>query len=210
MARLTPGRLRVVGFIRSFTKKNGYAPTFDEIAHHLGLAKPTVQQYIRALEQLGVIARRRYAHRSLEVVDAEQAGAASVRLPLVGLIAAGEPIEAIEDVQIVDVAEALNLPVGVVAGGGRGGEFFLLRVKGDSMVEDGILDGDYVVVCKSATAENGQTVVALLSDGTATLKRFYRQKNRIKLQPANARMKPIFATQVTIQGIVRGVVRPVR
>jgi len=200
MSRLTPNQSRVLECIEEFIGENGYSPTLDEIANRLGVRKPTVQQYLAALEAKGVITRKRYAHRSIEVVSGGRE-ARGTRLPLLGMIAAGEPIEAIEDREMVDVADALGI--------GRDRELFLLRVKGDSMIDDGIFDGDYVVVEKRNTAENGATVVALLPDGTATLKKFYRETGRIRLQPANPRMKPLYAREVVIQGIVRGVFRPV-
>ena len=123
-------------------------------------------------------------------------------MPLLGRIAAGQPIEAIQQNETMDVNELLSLS--------DAGEFFMLQVKGDSMIEDGIFDGDYVVVERRSSAEDGQTVVALLPDGSATLKRFYRQKGKIRLQPANAKLKPIIVRELEIQGVVRGVIRSLR
>ena len=201
MANLTPSQLRVVEFIRRFRAKRGYAPTLDEIASQLGVTKATVQSYLRTLAAKGVVRRRRYEHRSLEVVEQALPEAERGRtLPLVGRVAAGEPIEAIEEREWVDVGDVLGL-----AGARR--SLYMLQVKGDSMIDDGIFDGDYVIVEERSSADNGETVVALLSDGSATLKRFYREKNRIRLQPANAKLKPIYVRDVTIRGVVRGVVR---
>ncbi len=200
MERLTPNQLRVLRFIRKFVGENGYSPTMSEIAQGLGISKPTVQQYIEVLETKRAIRRQRYAHRSIEVVTEEDEE--KTQLPLLGRIAAGEPIEAIEDREMVDVAGALGME--------RGRDLFLLQVKGDSMINEHIFHGDYVVVEKTETAENGETVVALLRDNTATLKKLYREKNRIRLQPANPEMKPMYAREVAIQGVVRGVFRPVR
>ena len=201
MANLTPSQMRVVEFIRRFGVKHGYAPTLDEIARHLGVIKATVQTYLRTLTEKGIIRRRKYAHRSLQIVESalpeserEQA------LPLLGRVAAGEPIEAIEEREWVDVGDVLGL-----ARARR--SLYLLEVKGDSMIDDGIFDGDYVIVERRNTARNGETVVALMPDDTATLKRFYREKNRIRLQPANARLKPIYVRDVLIRGVVRGVLR---
>ncbi len=199
MDPLTPGQLKVVEFIRRFTERRGFAPTLDEIARHFRVTKPTVQQYLRALEEKGVITRKRYGHRSIEIVAPEFAGHKEQELPLLGRIAAGEPIEAIETKESVDMRELLGLKVNK--------EMFLLQVKGDSMIEDGIFDGDYVVVERREVAENGQTVVALLPDGSATLKRFYRESKRIRLQPANPDLKPMYVKEVTIQGVVKGVIR---
>lgn len=198
MEPLTPGQLNVVRFIRRFKDRHDVSPTLDEIADHLGVIKPTVQQYLRALVRKGIIKRTRYAHRSIEIIASRFGGDAG-RLPLLGRIAAGEPIEAIQHHETLDVEDLLRLS--------DSGEFFILRVKGDSMIDDGIFDGDYVVVERRSAAENGQTVVALLPDGTATLKRFYSEKGRVRLQPANPKLKPIYVKQLEIQGIVRGVIR---
>jgi len=201
MDPLTPNQRRVLGCLKRWIEERGYAPTLDEAAERLGISKPTVQQYLRALEQKGAISRGRYAHRSIRIIaqeeDAERGG-----LPLVGLIAAGEPIEALEDAEQVRIEEVLGFD--------REMPLFLLRVKGDSMIGDGIFDGDYVVIEKRETAGNGELVVALLPDNTATLKRFYRERGRIRLQPANPAMKPIYVGEVAIQGVVKGVVRAVR
>lgn len=197
MERLTANQRRALAAIRDFARERGVSPTLDEIAAALGVAKGTVQQYLKALEAKGAIRRRRYAHRSIELLESGEAGG---RLPLAGRIAAGEPIEAVEDAEEVDIA-------GLLGGSGRGR--FVLQVKGDSMVEDGIFDGDYVVVEKRQTAEDGETVVALLPDGTATLKRIYRERGRVRLQPANAAMKPVYAKDVVVQGVVTGVIRKI-
>jgi repressor LexA len=198
MGNPTPNQRRVMKFICAFIEDGGYAPTLDEIAEGLGVTKPTVQQYLAALEEKGAIRRERYTHRSIEITDPRFQSRSGT--PLLGRIAAGQPIEAVETETLVDIADILDLD------GGR--NQFLLQVEGNSMIEDGIFDGDFVLVEKAKRAENGQTVVALLPDGSATLKRFYREKKRIRLQPANPNLEPIYAKKVTIQGIVRGVVRP--
>ena len=200
MEHLTPGQLKVLEFIRHFSERHGYSPTLDEIARHFRIIKPTVQQYLKALEQKGVIRRKRYAHRSIEIVASESGK--SMELPLLGRIAAGEPIEAIEAAEMVDVGTVLDLKVG------RG--LFLLQVKGDSMIEDGIFDEDYVVVEKQEVAENGDTVVALLPDSTATLKRFYRETSRIRLQPANPNLRAMYVKEIIVQGVVKGVIRSLK
>ena len=196
MEQLTPNQAKVLGCIRDFIREHGWAPTLDEIGQRAGVAKPTVQQYLQALEKKGAIRRRRYAHRSIEVVEPRPSRGV---LRLEGRIAAGEPIEAIPDAEPVDIQDLLGVR------GER--DCFVLRVKGDSMIEDGILDRDYVVVERRATARNGETVVALLPDNSATLKKFYREKGRIRLQPANADMAPIYVREVVIQGVVKGVFR---
>jgi len=200
MNTLTPNQLKMLRQIEIFIRENGYSPTLDELAAGLRITKPTVQQYLRALEARGAIRRARYAHRSIEPLP--PAGRRKTDLPLLGRIAAGRPIEAIEEREALDVAAMLGLD--------RESDLFLLQVKGDSMIEDGIHDGDYVVVEKRETARNGETVVALLPDDTATLKKFYREKNRVRLQPANEAMKPLYVREVRVQGIVRGVFRPLR
>jgi len=198
MERLTPTQWKALRFIEEFIEDRDYAPTLDEIAEGLGVAKPTVQQYLQALEGKDAIRRRRYAHRSIEVLPREEEG----KLPLVGRIAAGEPIEAIEDVENVNIADVLGVDPERPS--------FILRVKGDSMIEEGIFDSDYVIVEKRDSADNGETVVALLPDDTATLKKFYREKGRIRLQPANENMEPIYVREVTIQGVVTGVFRAMK
>ncbi len=202
MVQPTPKQANVLRWISAFIAEQGYAPTLDEIAAGLGLAKPTVQQYLRALTAKKVIARRRYAHRSIEILDPSVKPPGSTTLPLLGRIAAGQPIEAIELPETVNVAESLGLV-------GRK-DLFVLEVKGNSMIEEGITDGDYVIVEKRDTADNGQVVVALLPDNTATLKKLFKEPTRIRLQPANPDLKPIYAKQVTVQGIVRGVFRTIR
>lgn len=197
--RLTPRQLKVLDFIRQHIDRRRYAPTLEEIAARFGVIKPTVQQYLRTLQEKGFIRRKRYAHRSIELVEEKDASGRTYRLPLLGLIAAGSPIEAIENREVVEVASLLGLE--------GTGERFVLEVRGDSMIEDGIFDGDYVVVERREVARDGETVVALLPDGGATLKRFYREGKRVRLQPANPRLKPLYVDEVRIQGVVKGVVR---
>ena len=201
MEQLTPRQRDVLRTIADFVEWNGYAPTLEEIARQMRIGKPTAQQYIRALEQKGALRRKRYAHRGIEVVRSESI-TKRTELPILGRIAAGRPLEAVEAREVVDIAGVLGLEMGK--------DVYLLQVRGDSMVEEGIFDGDYVVVERREMAENGQTVVALLEDGSVTLKKFYREKGRVRLQPAHPAMQPIYAKRVTIQGVVRGVVRSVK
>jgi len=201
MAHLTPKQLRVVDIIRQFRSKRGFGPTLEDIAAPLRVTKATVQGYVRTLSDKKILRRARYAHRSIEVNEDALADDSSRRLPLVGRIAAGRPIEAIERKEWLDVRDLAGLSA-------ARRPLYLLEVAGDSMIDDGIFDGDYVVVESRDTAESGETVVALLDDGTATLKRFYREKRRVRLEPRNARLKPIYIRNVTIQGVVKGVVRP--
>jgi len=193
---LTPRQHEIVEFIRDYVARNDYAPTMQEMADHLGVSRPTVFEHIEALEARGALSRQALRSRGIELAP-ELSGRATA-LPLVGLIAAGRPIEAIEDTEVLDLEELFQ---------GRAGETFVLRVRGDSMIDEQICDGDYVIVEKRSQARNGETVVALLEDGDATLKKFYRERGRIRLQPANEKMKPIYVKTCRIQGVVIGVLR---
>ncbi len=195
----TPKQLSILRFIVETQQERGVSPSVREICEHLGGRHvKTVAEHLDRLEEKGAITRERGQVRSIRVIDPELTGEAG-QLRLVGTIAAGAPIEAVEDPETLDVLPVLGLA--------SGRDTYALRVRGDSMIEDGIHDGDYVIVEKSATARNGQTVVAILADEQATLKRYYREKGRVRLQPANSSMKPIYATRVEIRGIVRGVLR---
>lgn len=202
---LTPKQLRILTRIRDVRLTHGYSPTLQELADELGVSKVTVFEHVEALIKKGALRRQANRSRSLDLAPGLELPHESrgVRLPLVGRIAAGRPIEAVEDRQTLDL-EALFT---TGAQGVGAGETFVLRVEGDSMIEDQIRDGDYVIVQRSATAHNGQTVVALLNNGEATLKKFYRERRGIRLQPANERYEPILVKNCQIQGIVIGVVR---
>ena len=160
----------------------------------------TVHEHLQALIKKGLVKRYEGAVRGIELLDEKMAGVLEgIELPLVGLIAAGRPIEAIED-----PTETIQISPTLISGRRRA---FVLQVKGNSMVKDGIHDGDYVVVEQQETANNGDIVVALLGNGFATLKRYYKEAHRIRLEPANDSMSPIFATNVAIQGRVKGIIR---
>ena len=194
----TPKQLRVLTFIRDFTRARGYAPTMQELADDFGVSKVTVFEHIAALQKKGYLKRLRHKARSLQLSGAvEFPDERPTRLPLVGTIAAGRPIEAFEEREVLDLEEMF------VSSHGS----FVLRVRGDSMIDDNICDGDYVIVERRDTAQDGETVVALLDDGEATLKRFYRDRNGIRLQPANPAYEPIIVKDVRIQGVVVGVLR---
>lgn len=198
---LTKKQAEILAFIKSHISKRGYAPSYREIAEHFDLASPaTVHQHVQALVEKGVLtAGEEGEARSLEVVEDEPRDmAVSILLPLAGLITAGEPIEAVEE------REAMAVPAQFVVDGANS---FVLRVKGRSMIEDGIFDGDYVVIERNPSPKNGEVVVALLDNTYATLKRFYREATRIRLQPANSTMKPIYVKDCIIQGVVRAVIR---
>ena len=199
METVTPRQLQILRFIRDFRKDNGYSPTMQEIGDHLNLTKVTVFEHVGALERKNLLLRgAKHKARSLQVSEQyrfpdEQNG----ELPLAGRIAAGSPIEAVEDTQTVNLND-LFVP---------DGNTYLLEVRGQSMIDDHLCDGDLVVVQKRNTARDGEIVVALLPDGEATLKRIYREKGRIRLQPANNDMAPIYTDSVDIQGVVIGLVR---
>ena len=196
MANLTPKQFQIVRFLQDYWVEHEYAPTMQEIADHLGVSRPTVFEHIEALEKKKVLTREPTLARGVTLAPeySPEAG----RLPLVGRIAAGRPIEAIEDTELLDLESLFR---------GRPGETFALQVRGDSMIDEQIRDGDFVIVEKRATARDGETVVAILEGGDATLKKFYKEKGRIRLQPANPTMQPIYAPNVTIQGVVIGVLR---
>ena len=191
MQNLTPRQLEILRFIRGFRERYGYSPTMQEIGDHLSLTKVTVFEHVAALERKGALSRgEKNKARSLRVnPDFEFPEDSENYLPLIGLIAAGSPIEAVEDRQTLDLTEVFDSP----------GQKFVLQVVGDSMIDEQIRDGDYVVCQRRNTARNGETVVALLQDGEATLKTYYKEKTRIRLQPANPAYKPIYARQVDIQ-----------
>jgi repressor LexA len=177
----------------------------QEIADHLGISRPTVFEHIEALEARGAITRQRTRSRAIELVPELLSRPHEVRiegfqLPLVGRIAAGAPIEAIEETEVLDI-EALFR--------GRTGDVFALQVRGNSMIDEQIRDGDFVIVEKRDDARNGETVVALIDDAEATLKKFYHDVGQIRLQPANPTMEPLFVDpdRVRIQGVVIGVLR---
>ncbi|MFO0840728.1 MAG: transcriptional repressor LexA [Phycisphaerae bacterium] len=195
---LTPKQLRVLTFIRDFTHAKGYAPTMQELADDFGVSKVTVFEHIAALQRKGYLRRSRHKARSLRLSeDIDFPDQRPTRLPLVGRIAAGRPIEAIEDARPLDLEEIFA----------SRNEVFVLRVTGDSMIGDSICDGDYVVCEKRETARDGEMVVALLEDGDATLKRLFHAGERIRLQASNPAYEPIFVDHVTIQGVVIGLLR---
>jgi len=197
----SPRQAQILTFIRDYTHRHGYSPTYDEIAAEFDITKVTVFEHLTHLEELGLLHRDRYKARSLQLADhVELADEKPSCIRLAGRIAAGSPIEAIEEREVIDLEEVFSSSHGVYA----------LEVKGDSMIDDHIADGDYVIVEDRTTPYNGETVVALLEDGEATLKRYYREKNRIRLQPANPRYQPIYTHNCRIQGVVIGVIRRAR
>ncbi|HEX3256380.1 MAG TPA: transcriptional repressor LexA [Gaiellaceae bacterium] len=211
---LSKRQQEIYDFVVRYAAKHGYPPTVREIGEEVGLASPsTVHAHLANLERAGLLRRDPTKPRALEVVGRERSSAAGPgrpavsdprRLPLVGEIAAGGPLLAEENIE-----DYLAVPEPLTAGGDE----FLLRVKGESMIDAGILDGDYVVVQKQQTARDGDIVVALAGDDEAadeaTVKRFFRENGRIRLQPENETLEPLFPTHVQILGKVIGVFRRV-
>lgn len=189
----------ILELITKSINKYGYAPTLTEIAEKLGLSSlATVHEHLATLEKKGFIRRYRGAVRGIEVLDQDN-NANSLELPIMGFIACGEPLE-----PYTDPNATLAVSVGVVKSGDKS---FVLQAKGDSMIDDGILSGDFVVVKEQQNANNGDIVVAVLKNGFATLKRYYQEIDRIRLQPANSTMSPMYVTDVTIRGKVVAVIR---
>ena len=189
---------RILAYIRETIAVRGYPPSVREIAEAVGLASTSaVHHHLTKLEKEGRLQKEATRSRALSLPGTY--GGRVVSAPVIGEIAAGQPIHAYED-----RSETLSLPSELAA---RGRETFVLKVRGKSMIDDHIDDGDYVVVQEQQTARDGDIVVALLEDSTATLKRFYKERDRIRLQPANGEMQPIYARDVQIQGKVIGVIR---
>jgi repressor LexA len=207
---VTDRQRAILDYLRTFVEEHGYPPTVREIGDAVGLRSPsTVHSHLAQLERAGALRRDPTKPRAIELADRrreEVEPAAEVhRLPLVGQIAAGGPLLAEENIEdYVAVPEPLS----------RGGEEFLLRVKGDSMIDAGILDGDFVVVERRQDARNGEIVVALAGEDEsadeATVKRFFREDGRVRLQPENDALEPIYADHIQILGKVIGVFRQVR
>jgi len=198
---LTPRQVDVLVAIRDYRHLHGYSPTMQELADQLGTSKVTIFEHVGALEKKRVLRRDRHKARSLEIVGDEKLPDENrgTKLPLLGSIAAGSPIEAVENREELDLEQLFSSRNGV----------YVLRVRGESMIEDHLCDGDYVVIERRETARNGEQVVALLDNGEATLKRFYREGNKIRLQPANRSMEPriVDADRCRVQGVVIGVLR---
>ena len=202
---LTRRQKQVLDHLVHFIDRHGYSPSFEEIADGLKLTSlATVHKHLQTLEKKGFIRRGYNRSRSIEVTQLprpvkEQVARHAVDLPLMGRIAAGQPVEAIENPEMISLGDFV-----------RGGNVFVLAVKGDSMVDDHILEGDYIIVEQTENANNRDIVVALVGGEDATLKRFFREPNgKVRLQPANSQMEPIVlpAKDVKIQGRVIGVLR---
>ena len=200
---LTPKQLKILQLIRDKRVQAGYSPTMQELADALGVSKVTVFEHVEALIRKGALTREPNKARSLTIAsnialpDEEQ----PLRFPLVGRIAAGMPIEKFEDSDALDLADLFGPRVGQI------NTTFALRVDGESMRDEGILDGDYVIIERRETARDGDRVVALLPNGETTLKTYFRDGDHIRLQPANPEFEPIRVKECKVQGIVIGVLR---
>jgi repressor LexA len=199
---LTPKQLKILQLIRDWRVRKGYSPTMQELADEIGVSKVTVFEHVEALIKKGALVREPNKARSLSIAEgiAVPDESRPTRFPLVGRIAAGYPIEKVPEMDEIDLSD-------IVGRGNRTDSTFALKVEGDSMRDEGILDGDYVLVERSEIARNGDKVVALLPDGQTTLKTFFKEEDFIRLQPANPAYEPIRVRYCQIQGIVKGVVR---
>ena len=194
---LTPKQKKILDYIKNFIKENDYSPSFEEVRKHFKLAsKSTVHQHIEALRNKGYLGQSNHRARSIEILDKKSN---SIDIPILGLITAGQPIEAIEvpDGTVTVLKKEVS----------KTGKHYALRVEGNSMMDEGIFDGDIVVIRQQKVAENGQTVVAIIDDNEATLKKIYREKDGFRLQPANPTLFPIYRKEVEIRGMVVKIVR---
>ena len=197
--KLTEKQKAFLGYISRYMEDWGRSPSFEEICSHFGFTSyNTVTTYLKTLERKGYIRlpRKKNQKRAIEVISPVETR--RFEFPLLGRVAAGKPIEAVEDMDVIEVPSSM---IGQ-------GDHFVLQVKGDSMKEDGILDGDFIVVRKQPTAENGETVVALINN-EATVKKYYRRKNYVELRPSHTGMEPIIVRKgdLRIEGRVVGVIR---
>ena len=198
---LTKRQREILSFLQEYASDHGYAPSFEEIAKHFNYnSLATVHEHLTNLERKGYIKRSYNESRAIDILPSE-AFQRAIELPLYGVVAAGAPIEAIQG------NESITVPEEFVR---RRGEHFVLRVRGNSMIDEQIRDGDFVIVNERKSADNGEMVIALLNSTSATLKRYYRERDgRIRLQPANEQLSPLYVHEndVLIQGVVVGVIR---
>ena len=198
---ITRRQKEVLDFLSEFTTQNGYSPSYEEIATGLGLTSlATVHKHVTNLQTKGLLQRSHNRSRSIDVLPqrSTRRGGSPERLPLLGRIAAGKPVEAIETAETISLGDIIGTR-----------EVFALEVHGESMRDEHIISGDFVLVERTRTAREGEIIVALVDGADATLKRFYREGTQIRLQPSNAEMAPIYvpAANVNIQGRVLGVLR---
>jgi len=196
---LTKRQKQVLDFIKKYIKENGYSPSLQEVAERFKLSSVgTAHKHINNLKEKGYLEKIENRPRSIELKNSKKKFSELAEIPLLGTIAAGQPIEAIEE------KEKIEVPKNLIS---RTGENFALKVQGNSMIEEGIFDGDIIVIKKQQTADNGETVVALLNGDEVTLKKIYKEKNGFRLQPANPSLKPIFTKELQVQGKVVSVIR---
>ena len=198
---LTKRQREILTFLEGYSESNGYAPSFEEIAQQFNYnSLATVHEHLSNLERKGYIKRTYNESRAIEILPSD-AFPKAIELPLLGTVAAGVPIEA------MTTGETLTVPNEFVR---RTGSHYVLRVKGNSMIDEQIRDGDFVVVNERRSVDNGEMVIAMLNGSSATVKKFYRERDgRIRLQPANETMAPMYVHEndITIQGVVVGVLR---
>ena len=195
---LTKRQKQILDYIKKFIKENDYAPTIEEIKNHFRLSSlATVHKHIENLRGKRYLRKIENQPRSIQLNNKRKLSDL-IQIPLLGTIAAGTPIEAIE------IPETINIPKNDI---GRFGDHFALRVEGNSMIDDGVYDGDVVVIKQQSIADNGQMVVAIIDDNEATLKRIYHEKDSFRLQPANPSLFPIYKKMVEIRGIVVKIIR---
>ena len=192
---------QILDFLNSYIAKHGHAPTLVEIAKKMGVKSlATVHEHLQSLQKKGLIKKTSGLVRSIELID-QKIGkiVRGIELPILGFIAAGSPIET-----YTDPGASFAVSANMVSPNKKS---YVLQVKGQSMVDDGILDGDFVVIEETSEAHDGDIVVAMIENGVVTLKRFFREKDRVRLMPANSEMEPIYAKSVTIQGKCVAVIR---
>ncbi len=208
--RLTPRQLQLLKAIRMFQKNRCYSPTIGELSSRLGTSRSTVFEHLEELRKKGLLSDCLHKARSLNLTSRAQEllerfasnkarhnSQPQSQIPLAGRVAAGQPIEAIENTDSLSFDSCF----------GTSDDIFALQVTGDSMINDGINDGDYVICRKTAVARDGQLVVAIVDNENATVKRFYKEKDRVRLQPANDNYEPIYSDNCRIEAVVIGLVR---
>src|SRR3989344_3867976 len=193
---LTKRQTQILDFIKKYTQKHSYSPSLEEIANKFSLSSlSTVHYHLSLLQEKGLITRQDSIPRSIQI---EESAEQTTEIPLLGLIAAGQPIETIEQSDTITVTHSKV---------SRSGDHYALKVKGDSMIDEGIFDNDIVVIRKQEVAENGEIIVALINGSEATLKKIYKEKNGFRLQPANSKLKPIYTRELLVQGKVISILR---
>lgn len=198
MEPLTKRQAEILKYVSDHIEDQGYAPSYREICSHFGLSSTaTVAEHIETLKMKGYLHQEENLARSIQIAaNPGEIVTGFASIPLLGCIAAGRPIEAIATEETIDIPRDMG-----------GHNVYALRVKGQSMIDDGILDNDYVIIEQTRVARNGDIVVALVDHDSVTLKRFYKEKDHVRLQPANSTMNPMFFKKVAIQGKVKGLIR---